>query len=133
MLPLLVLSGAEIRRPPPAAKRKAPEPASLAPEPAAPTDADGERSGSPRAAVCISVGSRATQEDAYTIVHDCWAVESGGDGDGAGGDAVPAREPGSERWPAARFYGVFDGHSGAAASSLASSRLWRELRRMHGG
>jgi serine/threonine protein phosphatase PrpC len=63
------------------------------------------------AAVCTSVGTRSNQEDRYILVRDAWA----------------GTEADCSSWPACRFFGVFDGHSGNAAAELVSTLLWRNL------
>ena len=81
--------------------------------------------GAARSAMYTSLGSRASQEDAYTVVDDGWIVVGASEGgeNGHGADASVAREA----WPPCRFYGVFDGHNGDAASQLASRMVWAEL------
>ncbi|KAL1524090.1 hypothetical protein AB1Y20_019000 [Prymnesium parvum] len=66
--------------------------------------------GAGRSAVCTSLGSRPSQEDAYTRVDEGWASAE------------------AAAWPGCRFYAVFDGHNGAGASTLAAQTLWEELR-----
>ena len=64
-------------------------------------------------AASTATGPRPAQEDRFIVVQDAWIDIDGG-------------MTGS--WPACRFFGVFDGHCGDAASELVSSLLWSELK-----
>ena len=85
----------------------------------APTTGTKRKRNSPRrapplpSAVTVSLGTRQTQDDRHIVIRDAW--ESGLTAD-------------TSRWPACRFFGVFDGHKGDAASQLASHTLWSKLR-----
>ena len=60
---------------------------------------------------CTSIGPRSAQEDRFTVVRNGW-------------EGVANAAPG---WPACRFFGVFDGHSGDAAAEIAASAFWPTL------
>ena len=65
------------------------------------------------AAASTSIGSRQTQEDRFALIQDGWA---------------DVDAPGVQSWPACRFFGVFDGHSGQGTAELVSTLLWAELK-----
>lgn len=77
----------------------------------------------PPSVFCTSRGERAAQEDRLLTVDDGWHATTEDHEATAAEDGAQSRAG----WPACRFYGVFDGHSGDAASEAASRLVWARL------
>ena len=81
----------------------------------------------PPSVFCTSRGERAAQEDRLQTVDDGWHTTTTAAAEGEEAGATEDAAPGRAGWPGCRFYGVFDGHSGDAASEAASRLVWARL------